>query len=433
MTLLSIGTSHHSAPLAALEATALTTPDVIRLLDRLAGSPAVAEAVVLATCNRTELYADTEDADIALAHFVPALAEAGGADPADVRSMLRVRRRQTAAEHLFTVASGLDSLLVGDHQIRGQVRAAYNLAREHGTVGPVLHGLFQRALRAGKRVETETRLGGAASSLVAIALDAAAQLAGPLEGHRALVIGSGNLGSLSAVALHRAGLAEITVVNRTARAAERLAEELGVRTVAWAQLPEALCRAELVVSATGARNAVLTRDLVVDALAARPGSTKVLIDLALPRDIEPSVASLAGVRLIDLVRLETRLKEASERVPIAEAHRIVDAEARSYETERHRDAATPAIVAMRKSAMAVVDEEVDRLLHRVPTLPGQIRGEVEQTARRIAQKLIHRPTVRVREMATETGGHTYVEVLHDLFGPEPAGTAGSSNSNGGER
>jgi glutamyl-tRNA reductase len=439
MTLLSMGTSHHLAPLALLEATALTTPDVIRLLDRFADSPAVPEAVLLATCNRTELYVHTEDADdpdaadTVLARFVAALARAGGADPAELRSMLCVRRQREAVEHLFTVVSGLDSLLVGDQQIRGQVRAAYQLADERGTVGPVLHGLFQRALRVGKRVENETRIGAAASCLVTVALEAAARLAGPLERHRALVIGSGNLGSLSAVALHRAGLAEITVVNRTARTAERLARELGVRTAAWPQLPQALRRADLVVSATGARNPVLTRELVMDALTARPCGVKVLIDLALPRDIDPSVATLPGVQLIDLVGLETRLKEVSRRVPITEAHRIVAAEAGAYQTERHRDAATGAIVAMRRSAMAVVDEEVDRLLHRLPTLPGQVRGEMERTARRIAHKLIHRPTVRVREMATETGGHTYVEVLHDLFGPEPAGTAGAPNSNGGER
>ncbi|KAB7847299.1 glutamyl-tRNA reductase [Streptomyces mobaraensis] len=442
MTVLVTGLSHHTAAHPVLERLALTRSQAAALLGLLARSPAPAEAVVLATCNRVEIYLESDRPDHAADEAVRALAETTGAPAADVRPLLYTHRGPDAVAHLFHVVSGLDSMALGEPQIRGQVRAAYRLATDHGTAGAVLHDLFQHALHTGKRVETTTGVAHAAADLVGVALDAATDLLGPLSAHPTVIVGAGALGSLTVAALRRGadggGAAAarparadaaggIVVVNRGREAAERLAGRYGVRAAGLDRLPALLARAGLVVAATGAGTPVITAELVAAARAGGPGHPLVLVDLSLPRNVEPAAARQPGVRLVDLAGLEARLKEASARVPVDEARRIVAEETAAFLTGRHLATVTPLIVAMRNNVLSIAEAEVDRLLGRTPALADHVRGEVARTARRIAEKIVHRPTVRVREMAAQPDGHAYVAVVHDLFGgpdqPAPPGPA----------
>ncbi|TVL91449.1 glutamyl-tRNA reductase [Streptomyces sp. SAJ15] len=441
MTALVIGVSHRVVPPAVLERFALTAPDTAMLLDRLSAIPAIAEAAVLATCNRVEIYVETGQPDpepyavaapgpgagphdAAVGDALAGLGALTGNSTEELRTHCYVHRGPAAVEHLIRVSCGLDSMALGDAQIRGQIRAAYTLAAHHGSVGPVLHGLFQHALRAGKRAESETSVGRSAASMVGVALDVAAEAVGWLAGRRALVVGAGTLGALSAASLHRAGVTDVTVVNRSPEPARRLAARHGHRSAGLEELPALLYDTDLVLSATGAREPVVTRELAAPALAGRAADRGplVLVDLALPRDVDPGLAAEPRVRLIDLAALDTRLKETAALVPVDDAYRIVAEETAAYHDGRRRERVTPLIVAMRSNALSIAEAEVDRLLDRAPALTGSVRGEVERTARRIAEKLMHRPTVRVREMAAQPDGHAYVQVVHDLFGPaEPAG------------
>ncbi|MFS8201102.1 glutamyl-tRNA reductase [Streptomyces sp. CWNU-52B] len=433
MTTLVLGVSHRTAAHPVLERFVLTSPEAAGLLDRLARSATTTETVVLATCNRTEVYLETGHPGPAVEEAVEALSAVTGTLTDDVRGVLYTRQGGDAVGHLLRVVCGLDSVAVGESQIRGQVRAAYNLASEHRSTGPVLHDLFQHALRTGKRVESTTGIGRSASGLVTVALEAATDVMGPLTGSQALVVGAGSLGALAVAALKRAGVDDITVVNRGPEPARRIAERHRVRAAALDELPALLSRAGIVIAATGAREAVITGELVTAARGERPGGPAVLVDLSLPRNIDPAVSRRPGVHLIDLAGLEARLKEASAQVPVEEAHRVVAEETAAFLAGRRVDRVTPLIVAMRENALSVADAEVDRLLGRAPALTERVRGEVEQTARRIAEKLIHRPTVRVREMVSEPGGHAYVAVLHDLFGaPEPPALQEPKNGGGAQ-
>ncbi|MGK5641107.1 hypothetical protein ACSNOK_22755 [Streptomyces sp. URMC 126] len=806
MTAVVTGLSHHTAAHPVLERFALTASQAAELLGLLARSPAAAEAVVLATCNRVEIYLETDRPDRALDETAHALGEVTGAPADDVRTLLYTHRGPDAVAHLFRVVSGLDSMALGESQIRGQVRAAYRLATDHGTAGPVLHDLFQHALRTGKRVEHTTGVGRAAADLVGVALDAATDLLGPRSDRPTVVVGAGALGSLTVAALRRGGYGrpgpdadpdasapaecdgvaagaggpardvprgeapggapaaagtgpgpepgeaagharaaeavpesagyappagggegagttassgaagtaggmraaraagtvrsseiteavenvggvgadasggacrdgaavaadavtpgegedagtaanlraaetvgtvraaeaagsagaagtgapggaraagaavttepvapgegegagtvanlraaesvgtvraaeaagsagaagtgapggaraagaavttepvapgedegaeaaanlrvtgtvgtvraaekaeivevagatgtgapgracpdggamtteavvapgegegagtaanarvagtaadmraagsagtvqaaggggavgtgasgsaradgaaveteavgapemgpvggELVVVNRGREAAERLAARYGARAAGLDELPELLGRAALVVAATGAGRPVITAGLVAAARADGPRHPLVLVDLSLPRNVDPAVARQPGVRLVDLAGLEARLKEASARVPVDEARRIVAEETTAFLAGRHQATVAPLIVAMRNNVLSIAEAEVDRLLVRTPALADHVRGEVARTARRIAEKIVHRPTVRVREMAAQPDGHAYVAVVHDLFGgadqPAPPGPA----------
>ncbi|WP_405951552.1 glutamyl-tRNA reductase [Streptomyces prunicolor] len=428
MTVVVTGVSHHTAGPSVLERFALTAPEADTLLDRLAHSPAQAETVVLATCNRVEVYLESEQPERAVGEVVRALSEVTGVLADDVRTLIYTHRGPDAVGHLFRVVCGLDSMALGESQIRGQARAAYGRAVGRNTAGPVLHDLFQQALRTGKRVESTTGVGRAAADLVGVALDAATDHLGALSGSPAVVVGAGALGALSVAALRRAGAEDVVVVNRGREAAHRLAERHAARAAGLGDLPGLLARAGLVVAATGAREPIVTADLVRAARADGSGDTVVFVDLSLPRSVDPAVARQPGVRLVDLAALEPRLKEASAQVPVREAQRIVAEETAAFLSGSHLAKVTPLIVAMRENALTIAQAEVARLLGRTPELADHERGEVEQTARRIAEKIVHRPTVRVREMAAQPGGHAYVAVLHDLFGgaqqPPPESTTG---------
>ncbi|MET9604588.1 glutamyl-tRNA reductase [Streptomyces sp. NPDC006512] len=552
MSLLVVGLSHRSAPVSVLERASLSADAKVKLLhDTLAAEPAT-EAAVLATCNRIELYADVDKFHAGVAELSTLLAQHSGVALEELTPYLYVHYEDRAVHHLFSVACGLDSMVVGEGQILGQIKDALALGQELHTAGRLINDLFQQALRVGKRAHSETGIDRAGQSLVTFGLE---QLAvhEPVErwaaGKRALVIGAGSMSSLAAATLARVGVADIAVANRTAERAERLAEILvasgtGVtaRAVTMGSVAEELTRVDVVVSCTGATGLVLSGDDVLAALsgdvtvepaavgpdgsgvpaqasgarAAGPAGADVLarlvaaaeagrrlsdagavrtiaaaepegcplgldapagegraaltgvdadslelhgtwadqgeaaaqrqprrtarsradgapvrlalLDLAMPRDIDAAVHRIPGVRLVDIESLAETSADAPMAADVDAVRGIVAEEVAAFGAAQRAAHITPTVVALRAMAAEVVAMEVARLDGRVPDLDERQRAEVTQTVRRVVDKLLHAPTVRVKQLASEPGGAGYAEALRELFDLDPQTVASVSRA-----
>ncbi len=437
MSVLLFGVSHRSAPVSILEQLSTDEPDQIKLIQQVLQSPLVTEAMILSTCNRVEVYAVVDAFHGGLSAIGQVLAEHSGLSMGDLTKHAYVRYSEAAVEHLFAVASGLDSAVVGEQQVLGQVRRAYATAEANRTVGRVLHDLSQRALAVGKRVHSETSIDAAGGSVVSVALHVAAERLyrperGPsytaLAGRTATVIGAGSMGSLAAAHLIRAGVCQVNIVNRSLQRAERLAatiSEQGVaaRAMTLDDLPAALTGADVVVSCTGAVRPVVSLADVHHALAASHrdefAEPLVLCDLGMPRDIDPAVAGLPGVWVVDMERVQ---REPSARAAAADAEaarRIVAAEVAAYLASQRIAEVTPTVTALRQRAAEVVEAELLRLENRLPGLDDGMREEVARTVRRVVDKLLHAPTVRVKQLAGAPGADTYAEALRELFELDP--------------
>ncbi len=421
MSILVVGISHRTAPVALLERVALDADGVAKLTLDVAGSSHIDEVVALATCNRVELYLGVERFHAALFDATELLARHTGIAVDELTAHLYVHYENRAVHHLFSVACGLDSMVVGEPQILGQLRTALRAAQDGGTAGRVLHELFQQALRVGKRAHTETGIDRAGASLVGVALDLAAPALDGLAGRRALVVGAGSMSALSAATLGRYGVREIVVANRTYARAEQLAASVDGSAVALDGLLDAMAGVDIVVSCTGAVGTVITADLVARAQARRPDRPLVVLDLALPHDVEPDVRQVAGVVVIDLARLAEVLAPAQHGDDLAAVRTIVAAETTAFAGWSQAAGVTPTVVALRSRAADVVDAELTRLTGRLPDLDAGSREEVAQTVRRVVDKLLHAPTVRMKELATAPGGDTYAQVLRQLFDLDPRG------------
>ncbi|MFB0627920.1 glutamyl-tRNA reductase [Streptomyces sp. AB3(2024)] len=542
MSLLVVGLSHRSAPVSVLERASLSADAKVKLLhDTLAAEPA-AEATVLATCNRIELYADVDKFHAGVAELSTLLAQHSGVALEELTPYLYVHYEDRAVHHLFSVACGLDSMVVGEGQILGQIKDALALGQELHTAGRLINDLFQQALRVGKRAHSETGIDRAGQSLVTFGLEQLAGHAAPVgewaAGKRALVIGAGSMSSLAAATLARVGVAEIVVANRTAERAERLAGILvasgtgvAARAVTMGAVTDELTRVDVVVSCTGATGLVLTGDDVAhaveagpagpipapplpetgaaprvavadaevvarlvaaaeagrrlaDAGAARtivpaPATTEpdgcplgpdtpagdgrsaltgvdatslelhgtwadqgeaaaqrqprrtvrssvdgtavrlALLDLAMPRDIDAAVHRIPGVRLVDIESLAEASADAPMAADVDAVRTIVADEVAAFGAAQRAAHITPTVVALRAMAAEVVAMEVARLDGRVPDLDERQRAEVTQTVRRVVDKLLHAPTVRVKQLASEPGGAGYAEALRELFDLDP--------------
>ncbi|MEU6261043.1 glutamyl-tRNA reductase [Streptomyces sp. NPDC047043] len=545
MSLLVVGLSHRSAPVSVLERAALNADAQIKLLqDTVAAEPAT-EAAVLATCNRIELYADVDKFHAGVAELSTLLAQHSGVGLEELTPYLYVHYEDRAVHHLFSVACGLDSMVVGEGQILGQIKDSLAKAQDLHTAGRLLNDLFQQALRVGKRAHSETGIDRAGQSLVTFGLEqlsAGADVLDWARGKKALVIGAGSMSSLAAATLARAGVAEIVIANRTADRAERLAQILTegddtdvlARAVPMDAVPAELTRADVAVSCTGATGLVLTAEAIagavegrtgapvaeldgsgrtaekadirpgalpptsvgadencpldlsavqqgfsvmgeaavagmdaatleqhaawvdngtvdrreaarraleadaelITALAAtvaaggriperrkpepvaeppRPTPVLFLLDLAMPRDIDAAVHRLAGVRLVDI----ESLAEASAGAPMAadvdQVRRIVSDEVAAFGAALRAAHITPTVVALRTMAADVVATEIARLEGRLPELDDKHRSEITQTVKRVVDKLLHAPTVRVKQLAAEPGGAGYADALRTLF------------------
>lgn len=415
MSLLVVGLSHRTAPTRVLGRAAVPPDDVAKVLHDLLQGAHVAEAVLLSTCNRVEVYADVETFHGGVAEISDQLARVSGLPLDGLTPHLYVHHEARAVQHLFAVACGMDSMLVGEVQILGQVRTAFRLAQGEGGTGRSLAELFQVALRVGKRAHSETTINAAGASIVGVGVRLAADALGPLDGRPALLVGAGSVGTLAGGVLRRAGVGALVVANRTPARAARLAATLQGRPVGLDALVEELARADLVVTSTGATGLVLDRDTVVAAVARRGGRPLFLLDLALPHDVNPHVRGLPGVTLVDLESLRTVLEGEAAGRDVETVRALVGEEVATFLDRQRALRVAPTVVALRTQAARVVRDELDRLRGRMPELSDRARAEVEGTVRRVADKLLHAPTVRVQELAGAPGGDGYAEALRVLF------------------
>ena len=444
MNLLVVGVSHRTAPVALLERVAVPPPDAPALLRALLGQSYVGEAVVLSTCNRVEIYAGVSGFHGALAEIGAVLAERAGVDVNTLAGHLYVRYDDEAVRHAYRVAAGLDSMVVGEAQILGQLRDAYAVAVEHDAVGRTLHELMQQALRVGKRAHSETGIDAAGRSVVTAALDLGLTRVGiPIQGARALVIGAGAMGGLALVTLRRAGAGPLTIANRSLARARRLADHHDATPVPLSDLPDVLTTVDVVLSATASIGQVLS---AADLAAATGGrSTPLLVlDLAVPRDVDPAAGELPGVVLVDIAGLGDALAEVGSPAPVrtghdgpaghegpvghgGPAHSAVAAAEAIVADEvavflgwlRGADVA-PTVAALRTRADQLVDGELTALRRRRPEFTDEQRADIARAVHRVVQRLLHQPTVRVRQMASAPGGDQYAAMLRELFDLDPA-------------
>jgi glutamyl-tRNA reductase len=422
MTLLVVGVNHRSAPSRVLDQVGLTLDETEGLSADLAAHEAVAEAMVLATCNRVEVYADVTRFHPAVTAVADLLAKWTGADRATLIEHSYVHFDAAAVAHLFSVAAGLDSMVVGEAQILGQVRAALVRGQDSGTAGRVLNGVGQRALRVGKRVHAETGIDRSGVSVVSVALDAAAEVLGDLVGSRVLVVGAGSMGALAAATLVARGARDVTVANRTTATAARVAAGIpGGRAIDLVDLPGALAEVDLALCCTGSQDSVI--DLAV-ARAARgsagPDQPLVVLDLALPHDVDPEVGDLPGVTRVDLAALATMPATAASEADVRTARAIVAEEVEAYLALVAGQAVEPVLVSLRAHVGGVLDAEMDRLRLRLTGLDAAAMAEVERAMRRAMATLLHQPTVRMKQLAALPGGDRYAEALSALFDLDPS-------------
>jgi len=432
MSVLVVGLSHKGAPLATLERVALTGDALTKLQHDVARADDVAGALVLSTCNRVEIYAEVGKFHGAVAAICELLSRHSGVSPADLTPCLYVHFQDRAVQHMLAVACGLDSMVVGESQILGQLRQALRTAREQGTLSRTLSDLGSVALRAGKRAHSETTVGSAGASLVSVGLQLAARqlkqdhngngVSPLLAGLNVLVVGAGAMSGLAVANVAKSGAQALVVASRTRHRAERLAATVGGKVGDLAALPELIAAADLVVTCTGAPGHVITADTVGSALDRRAARQLVLLDLAMPRDVDPDAASLPSVSLIDLQTMAadglagTTFGENE----IADVRRIMTEELAAHSSASRAATVAPTVVALREKADRVVDAELTRLAGKLGSMDAAAMDEVAKSMRRITDKLLHDPTVRVKELAGAPGAVSYEDALRVLFDLDPA-------------
>ena len=438
MSLLVVGLSHKSAPVSTLERAAVTGDTLGKLLHEVARLPDIAETFVISTCNRVEVYAEVDRFHGGVAGVCDLLSRYSGIPAAELTASLYVHYEDRAVQHLLAVSCGLESMVVGEDQILGQVRTALKVAGEHGTLGRSLRDLGRLALRTGKRARAETGIDRLGLSLVSVGIELAGARSftpgnrpsganTPLSGVRVLVVGAGAMSGLAVATAARAGATRVAVANRTRAKAERLAAGVGGVVADFADLPAAIGQADLVISCTGAAKPVITEKIVRDVLRGRDGGRRlVLLDLAMPRDVDPAVAELAGpggdgVSVIDMDALRGTGGSGVGDDEVAAVRAIVEDEFAAYGSAVRAARVTPTVVALRAKAATVVDAELARLAGRLSeeSVSGHALEEIAQTVRRVVDKLLHAPTVRVKELASSPDGEEYAAALRVLFDLDP--------------
>jgi glutamyl-tRNA reductase len=419
MSVLVVGLSHRSAPVAVLERASLGGDSQAKLLTDVVASEHAVEALALSTCNRVEVYADVDKFHGGLADVSELLARHAGVPLEALTPHLYVHYEDRAVAHLFSVVCGLDSMVVGESQIVAQVKHALRLGQQAGTAGRVLGGLAQQALRVGKRARTETGIDQAGRSLVTAGLDQASRVLGPVQHREVLVVGAGSMSALAATVVSQAGAERVLVANRTLSHAKRVADSVGGSALPLADLGQALVSADLLISCTGAVGHVIDAELVAGVQEQRAGRPLVVLDLALPRDVAPEVRDIDGVTVIDLETLAASVVDQAHVADVEAARTIVADEVASFLGWQRAASVAPTVVALRGMAEDVVVAELTRLAGRAPHLDERSRNEIESTVRRVVDKLLHAPTVRVKQLAEEPGGQSYADALSRLFDLDP--------------
>jgi glutamyl-tRNA reductase len=428
MHLCLVGLDHTTAPVALRERLAFSAERLAEALmqltqERVEQAALFSEAAILSTCNRVEIYGITsgEDATADLAVFLAAF---HGLNAAELAPHLFTHSGPEAAAHLCATAAGLHSIVLGESQIQGQVRKALEAAQQAGSAGPALTTLFRQALTAGKRVRSETTLGQGAASVSQAGVELARQRLGDLRGCRVLLVGSGKVSELAAQNLRANGAGELLVLNRTFAHAQQLAERCGARALPFDALPAALAQADIVISSTSAPTPIMSRADVDAALRARGQSTPrqplnapmLLLDLAVPRDIAPDVAELAGVELwtVDDLHAVVTTTLEQRRAVVEAAQEIVAVEVEAFTTWLRAQEALPALTNLRRHAEALRAAELERTLRRLQLSPEQQRA-IEAFSQSLVNKLLHSPTLRLKHAAAQGEGRQYAALVQELF------------------
>jgi len=403
MAILALGISHRRAAVELLERLAFADEDLVKAYRRTADDGAVDEAVIVSTCNRVEIYGNVPSYHAGFQALKRVLCESRGVAPDDLAEPLYSHYEADAAEHLFTVASGLDSMVLGEPQILSQVREALKRAEGERAAGPSLAAVFNAAVNTGRRVRSETGVGAAPDVFVAEGADLGAEALGGLEGRHAVVI----------------GVATVRVLNRSLERARALAERTSAEPGGLEELPDALAEADVAISATGAAGVVLTEALVRDAVEGRQRPLFVL-DLAVPRDVEPAAARLRGITLVDIdgLRASVAVRAAETAADIERAHAIVADEVRRFSIRRRAERLGPLFRALRERGDAAVDAELERFRSELAALEPQERDAVTALARGVVGKLLHEPIVRLKETPGTGTQDAYARALAELFGLE---------------
>jgi len=426
-----LGISHNTAPVALRERLALTETAARTVAQALVAENAVDEAVVISTCNRTETYLVVRDAVQAETELLGRFARRAGIRPTELAGIVYSPRNCDAARQLFRVTSGLDSMIVGESEVQGQVKRAYENALAAGTTGPLTNRMFSAALATGKRVRTETEIAATHVSISSVAVAMAREAVGDLHDRDVVVIGAGETSELTARALAEHGVSTIFVANRHADRARSLAERFAGTVVSLDELPTRLEHADIVVSSTASPHAIVGVEELELVMHARNGRPLVLIDIAVPRDIEPSCGELPGVTLLDIDDLQAAVKR---NLSVREGEReraeaIVEDEIQRFARWLGQLDVRPTIAALRAQGDAIVEQVLDENAGRWEALSPRDRARVEALARAVMQRALHEPTLRLKALADDQGsGHGRLQIARELFGLDP----GSQTSGEGE-
>jgi glutamyl-tRNA reductase len=419
--LLALGISHRTAPLELRERLALPEGRAAGILRELLGSEQIHEVVALSTCNRTELYMLADDPVEAESVALSILARVADIRPTELLGHLYSLRGPESARHLFGVAAGLDSMILGEAEIQGQVKRAYELALVEGATGPILNRLLRGALAAGKRARTETRIGERGVSIPSAAVELAQRALGDLAKRTVLLVGAGETAELTARALSARGVATVFIANRHYDRAIGLAQRFGGRAVRIDELPEQLSSADIVVSTTNSPHHLIERaelDLVEERRERRP---LLCLDLAVPRDIDPACREVPGVTLhdVDDVQAVVERNASGREAEAGQAERILDAELERFERWLASLQVVPTIASLRARADEIVDRVLAENESRWESLSAADRERMRAMAHAIANRLLHEPTLRIKRAAEKDGAYEYVHALRELFGLDP--------------
>ncbi|MBS3887343.1 MAG: glutamyl-tRNA reductase [Dethiobacter sp.] len=412
-----MGINHKTAPVELREKLSFTESQLTRSLAFCKASCEISEAIILTTCNRTEIYVVGAGEELLRLRIMQLLAEIKEIDTVALRPNLYLHTREKAVEHLFTVTAGLDSMILGETQILGQVKDAYAKGKEAETVGAVFHALFRQAVTAAKRVQTETGINQNAASVSYAAVELAKKIFGRLDNRTVLVLGAGKMSELTLRHLYDQGVKEVIVVNRTKERADKLAHSFGGVAEYYENRRECLIKADIVISSTGAPHFILEREEMAAVMRARRGKPIFLIDIAVPRDIDPKVNELDNVYLYDIDDLQAvvaaNLKDRQHEA--VKARLIVKEEIAHFQTWLKTQEVTPLIAALRHKAETIRQSELDVSLKKLANLSDKERKHVENLTRAIVNRILREPVLRIKEFALEDRSEVFVTSLCQLF------------------
>lgn len=421
MNLLAVGLNHTTAPVDLRERLSFPQGEVAEGLAGLARRASLSEVVLLSTCNRVEVYA-VQPEQLRPEQIVEALAELRGIGPDLVRKHSFVREHEGAARHIFRVAASLESMVIGEPQILGQVKDAWKIARERQTVGPILDRCLTMAFRGAKRVRSETDIARGGASIASVAVDLARSIFGDLAGSRVALLGAGEMARHAAMHLRGAGASEITVVNRSPERAAELALAVAGRSLAWDRLADALIEADVVIASTGAREPIIELRAMKSIMRKRRGRPIFFVDIAVPRDVEARVSELDGVYVYDVDDLQKVLHQnlAARGGEREAAGKLLEEEITAFLHWQRARSLNPVIRDLRGHAQSIVQLELDRALHRLGELSPEQRKVVETLGHSITQKILHRPLKALRDSAIHAEGPDLGAALRTLFALEHA-------------